>query len=206
MNKIQVDNNNVDISKDQEIYILSKEDIKKIYNINENVTLKIYHYSVDCSSNITINLNGKNSRIEYHYSTINYKDNNYKIVVNHNEQNTTSDIYNHGVNIINNKLDFNVTGRVLKNIENCVCNQENQIINLQEGKSTILPILLIDNYNVSSSHSAYIGKFKEDIIFYMMSRGITRESAIKLLIFSLLLNGGQENEKLNNFKKEIESI
>lgn len=206
MHKIERDNDIATISKDEKIFLLSKSDMKKTYNVEKNVTLKIYHYNIDCSNNIIINLNGENSNLEYYYSTINYKDNEFKINVNHNAQNTTSNIYNHGVNILNNKLHFDITGQVKKNIENCICNQENQIINLQDGNSTILPILLIDNYNVSSSHSAYIGKFKEDIIFYMMSRGINREKATKLLIKSLLINNGEDTQELNNFKKEIENI
>lgn len=206
MNKIELEDKIINIKKDEEIYLFNKNDNQKIYNISENVTLKVYQYDVDCSSNIEINLNGNNAEVEYHYSTINYNDHNFKIKVNHNCNNTSSNIYNHGVNILSNLLHFDVTGLVPKKKENCVCNQENQIINLQDGNSTILPILLIDNYNVSSSHSAYIGKFKDEIIFYLMSRGISREKAIKLLVSGLLINNGKENENLTKFQQEIENI
>ncbi len=206
MNKINIDSKEITITSSKEIYIYDESDTERVYNIEEKVSLKIYHYNVNSNTKVIININKEGAEVEYHYSTINYKDNDFKIIVNHNKENTTSNIYNHGVNILNNKLHFDISGIVNKNIENCTCNQENQIINLSDGVSTILPILLIDNYNVSSSHSAYIGKFKEDILFYLMSRGISRDTATKLLIKSLLINSGNDNEELIKFKEKIENI
>ena len=206
MNKIHIDSKETIITSSKDIYIYDDKDTERIYNIEKDVTLNVYHYNVDSNTKVVINLNAVGAKVYYHYSTINYKDNNFKIVINHNKENTTSNIYNHGVNILNNNLHFDVTGIVPKEIENCTCNQENQIINLASGNSTILPILLIDNYNVSSAHSAYIGKFKEDVIFYLMSRGIKRDNATKLLIKSLLINNGSENEELIKFKERIENI
>ena len=206
MNKIQIDNKIITITHDKDNYNFHQEDNHKVYNVEKGAYLRVYHYNFDCNSSIEINLNSENANVEYHYSTINYGNHNLKMVVNHNKKNTTSNIYNHGVNILNDKLHFYVEGIVKKDIEGCICNQENQIINLKDGNSTILQILLIDNYNVTSSHSAYIGKFKEDIIFYLMSRGIRKEQAIKLLISSLLINGGEEQQELINFKNKIENI
>lgn len=206
MNKIHIDSKETIITSSKYIYIYDDKDTERIYNIEKDVTLNVYHYNVDSNTKVVINLNAAGAKVYYHYSTINYNDNNFKIIINHNRKNTTSNIYNHGVNILNNNLHFDVTGIVPKEIENCTCNQENQIINLASGNSTILPILLIDNYNVSSAHSAYIGKFKEDVIFYLMSRGIKRENATKLLIKSLLINNGSENEELIKFKEKIENI
>ena len=206
MNKIDIGNKEITITSQKEIYIYDKEANERVYNIEKDVILKVYHYNFDSNSKIVINLNHEKAEVEYHYSTINYKDNNLSITVNHNKKNTISNIYNHGVNILNNKLHFDICGVIPKNIENCICNQENQIINLTDGKSTILPKLLIDNYNVSSSHSAYIGKFKNDILSYLMSRGISYDTAIKLLVSSLLINSGNDSEELNKFKEKIENI
>lgn len=206
MNKIDIDSKKITITSSKEIYIYDEDDTERIYDIEEKVLLKIYHYNVDSNTKVIININKEGAEVEYHYNTISYKDNAFKIEVNHNRENTISNIYNHGVNILNNKLHFNVSGIIKKNIKNCTCNQENQIINLADGASTILPILLIDNYDVSSSHSAYIGKFKEDILFYLMSRGISRDISTKLLIYSLLVNGSEDNEELIKFKNKIENI
>lgn len=210
MNKIEINENEkltLVKSETKKIYIFTKKDSKKVFNLEENSHLIVYHYNIDKNINIEINLNGDNSEVEYHFSTINYGNNNVVMKINHNSKNTISNIFNHGVNVINNKLIFNITGKVIKNMSKCVCNQENQIINLSEGNSIILPNLLIDNYDVTSSHSAYIGKFKDDIIFYLMSRGLSIQKANELLIKSLLINNGDINKKeVIELLNEIEKI
>ena len=50
---------------------------------------------------------------------------------------------------------------------------------------------LIDNYDVVSNHAAYIGKFKDEMLFYMMSRGISRDSAYHLLLNGFLIQSGK---------------
>ena len=44
-----------------------------------------------------------------------------------------------------------------------------------------VPLILCTEENVAGSHGATIGKPAEDMLFYMMSRGIPREKAIKIL-------------------------
>ena len=108
--------------------------------------------------------------------------------------------------MFDNKLDFEITGNVLNKSGKCECNQKNQILNISDGKSTILPKLLIDNYDVISSHSAYIGKFKDEILFYLMSRGISEKVSYDLLIKSFLVNGCDNTELIEKLEKEINKI
>ena len=76
---------------------------------------------------------------------------------------------------------------------------------LQELRDSICD--LIDNYDVESNHAAYIGKFSEDKIFYMMSRGITREEAERLLLNGFLINSDSiDLGQIELFIKEIEKI
>lgn len=209
MNKIDIDiKKEITTFKyeEKELHLFDKKDQEVIYNVEDNATLKVYQYGININNDITINLNGNNAKVEYHYSTINYENHKYNILVNHNASNTSSNIYNHGINVFDKKLDFNVTGKVFKNSDNCICNQENQILNLVDGDSTILPNLLIDNYNVSSSHSAYIGKFKDEILFYLMSRGLSKTTSYDLLIKSFLINGSSNNEDIESLEKEIKNI
>ena len=198
--------NKVIINKDEERVIYSKAK-NVIYEVLENAKLIIYQYEYNDGNDIVINLNGENALVECHFSFINYDDNKFKIVINHNASNTISNIYNHGVNINDKLLEFDVTSVVPKSSFSCVVNQENQIINLNDGNSKIDPKLLIENYDVSSSHSAYIGSFKESSIFYLMRRGVSKISATKLLIKSLLLNGGNEEEKeVMEFLEKIKEV
>lgn len=181
----------------------SNKDYK--YDISEDTI--IYHFSINSSSNVEVNLVKENVELYYYYSNINYDDNEFKISINHKKSNTHSEVYNHGVNMNNNKLTYYVDGIVPKKSSKCICNQENQIINIKDGKSTIWPNLLIDNYDVISNHGAYIGKFSEEKIFYLMSRGINKSDAYKLLLNSFLISSDSiELKKIERFVNEIKKI
>ena len=175
------------------------------YNIEEDTI--IYHFSINSSSEVTLNLDVSGVNLYYYYNNINYDDNTFKIRINHNVSNTHSEVFNHGVNILDNKLTYKVDGVVPKSSSKCICNQENQIINMKNGKSTICPNLLIDNYDVISNHAAYIGKFKDEYLFYMMSRGISLDVSYRLLLNGFLINSDSiDISKIDEFIKEIEKI
>ena len=175
-----------------------------VFDVNKDEVLEIYHYVVDKSVNIKINLNGENAKVIYHLSIICNNDNVCKIDVNHMSCNTESKIICHGVNTGDKKLEFNVTGLVPKGMDKCICNQENQIINLKDGESVIKPNLLIRNYDTFSNHAAYIGEFSKDKMFYLESRGISEENAIRLLMEGLLLgDGDRENVIVKEFMDNL---
>lgn len=207
MNKIEVKEEVINIEKDtkKQIEKVSDSDMKTIYNVGKNSLLIVYQYGININNIVEVNLNGENAKVEFHYNMINYDSNSYQITVNHNCSHTESNIYNHGLNVFDHSLRFDINGIVKKDSKSCICNQENQIINLKDGHSTILPNLLIDNYDVISSHSAFIGKFQEELLFYLMSRGISRKTSYQLLIKGFLLNGGNSN-LLKSFMKQIEKI
>lgn len=198
------DNTVLDVKGDVVLYLYGSG--KVTLNIGDNSMVTVYHVGVDICNNIVVNLNGDNSQILYNYDVVNYNNNKSSMTINHNYDNTISNVCNHGINVLDNVLDFNVTGVVLKDIKGSICNQENRIININDGKSTICPNLLIDSYDVVSSHAAYIGKFSDDVLFYLMSRGINKKKAYELLILSFLLPEGIDKEKIENFILEVKKI
>ncbi|MDO7908486.1 Fe-S cluster assembly protein SufD [Paenibacillus sp. JX-17] len=48
------------------------------------------------------------------------------------------------------------------------------------------PILLIDEDDVTAGHAASVGQVNQEQIYYLMSRGITREEAERLIIYGFL--------------------
>lgn len=48
------------------------------------------------------------------------------------------------------------------------------------------PILLIDEDDVTAGHAASVGQVNQEQIYYLMSRGITREQAERLIIYGFL--------------------
>jgi len=160
----------------------SNIDITKFYNCNFVKELDVVYF------------NGEGSNIDYHLKTIAKEEQKYNIVVYHNSKNTRSNLNNNGVNIENGKIDFNVTSIVYNKITGCIINQNNRIITFNDNKCEIKPILLIDEEDVSANHSCLIGKFEDDELFYLMSKGISEKDSINLLTRGFLKNGIKENK------------
>lgn len=143
-----------------------------------------------------INLSNK-AKIKYNFRTICKDNEEYDFIINHVDSNTISDVNLNGVNIKKGLLSLNVTGEVGHDKKDCILNQDSRIINLTENACMIKPNLLIDEYSTSASHSAHIGNFNFDELFYLQSRGISKDVATKLLIKGFLLyNNVFESEKI----------
>ena len=95
-------------------------------------------------------------------------------------------ICTNGVSIKDGSILFNVSSFIGKNITGCVATQDNKIINLNDNECIIKPNLYIDCDDVSATHSAWVGSFREDELFYLQSRGISMDDAIRLLISGFL--------------------
>ncbi|MBQ3469282.1 MAG: SufD family Fe-S cluster assembly protein [Bacilli bacterium] len=212
MNKILIDKDQfIALKKDSELTIKNdsvltlviEENVDLVFNI-EKVKTDIYVYAIDKSLSVTINANKEKSICNFYYSNINYDDNKYQINVYHKAPKSEVNLYNHGVNVENNKLLYDVTSKVPKDNKECITNQDNRIINIKDGKSTIRPILLIDNYDISSSHAAYIGKFDDDVMFYLTSRGISVAKAYELLLKGFLVH--TDPEEITEFMNELSKI
>lgn len=178
-------------------------------NKNSNLTLSLF--TIDGTINIDTNLYEASS-FKLNNSILSSIDSNNTITVNHLEDRSISDIKNHGYSVNSSKLVFNVEGKIIASANKCECHQDNQIIENENSLSTILPKLYIDNYDVEASHSAYVGEFKENDLFYLMSRGISLEDSKFLLLNAFLIGIFDFNDDyksklkdiiLNYFNKEV---
>lgn len=164
---------------------------KVTYNLGSNAQVIVYKISRNNSDIIRVNLNGERSSIKFYSSLMNYSNNTYDFLVRHNASYSESDIVNHCVNFTESEFRFLVNSDIKKEAIECSCNQDNKIIDMIGGKNYISPNLLVDNDLITANHSAYIGKFKKDIMFYLKSRGIREKECNLLLIRGFLL------EKMN---------
>ena len=190
---IEVDSINQDIDIEVESNIRVKLDIySKNSNINLNIVLReesnlfIESFNIDGSINIDSSLY-KKSEFKLNNSILTNHDSINTIRVDHIEDYSISNIRNHGFSKDKANIVFNIEGKVEKEASKCTCNQDNQIIENEGSFSTILPKLLIDNYDVDANHAAYVGEFKEKELFYLQSRGINLEDSKFLLLDAFLL-------------------
>jgi len=177
------------------------------YNIGDNTNVVVNKLSKDSCDVVKYNVLGKDATVDVHNSIINYGKNSYTVTLNHKDENSTSKVVNHAINTGDNEFKFIVDGIITKDAIDTKLRQDNKIINLTDGKSYILPNLIVDNSEIEAEHAAFIGPFDEDRIFYLESRGIPRKEAENLLIKSFLLNSMDLEEKEKDiFIAKIESI
>lgn len=177
------------VNKDSNLFCLldNIEDIDlKIKVVNANLVFNIFSYN---SKNININITLDNkASIKLNTSVISYNKQNINVNVIHKYSNTMSDINNNAVTYIDGSVRFNVISKVPKGIKGCTLNQKSKIIsNNEENDNEINPILLIDEYDVDAKHSAFIGTFNKDELFYLKTRGISDKDASNLLLKGILV-------------------
>ena len=167
-----------------------KAKIKYTFSILENNNLNIFKYNDVTSINemVEINLDGYNAKIDYLFKSIGKNKESYDYAIFHNYKNTYSSIKNNCVNLTG-FVNIQISSNIPKDIIDCICNQYNRIINLTNNKCEIRPILYIDTDSVDANHSALIGDFEAEELFYLETMGISKDDAYKLLINGFLING-----------------
>ena len=168
-----------------------------IYN-NTNIHIDIFDNSKHINRLININIDGENSDVVLNISTISLIENKYVINVFHNKKNSKSSTIIHGVSLDGSKIEIINNGNIIKNSTNSILHQDNKIINIEENNSKIEPNLYIDEYDIEASHGAFIGKFEEDTLFYLKSRGLSEKESYNLLIKGFLLEDFYKYESLSD--------
>ena len=172
----------------KEIIIGENAKIRTKYSIDYGSCVNVFKFNnIDSiKESFVCNLNGIGASINYNLKTISINKESYDFLVYHNDKNTNSNINTNGVSIRNGSILFNVSSFIPKKNTGCTTTQDNRIINLNDNECIIKPNLYIDCDDVSASHSAWVGSFNDDELFYLQSRGISRDESIRLLISGFL--------------------
>ncbi len=180
-------------------FINTNNNSKTIINLDKNSKLILNRFCNKniINNNIEINLNGENSKAEIVISSISNNFQEIKVKVNHNNKCTFSNIISKGITIKKGKLVFDIETQIEKGNSNSSSNQDSKIITMDDVSSGIInPKLIINEYDSNAKHSAYIGEFNKDDIFYLESRGIPKKECYKLMIKGFLIS---------NFNIDIEN-
>ena len=155
---------------------------------------------------VNISLNKRGANIKYNFSSISNNDNFYKINVYHLDNNTSSDVFNRIVAKENSSNYFDINSYVDNGIKDCYLNQSTKIVTLGDSDNRVNPNMFISEEDVTAIHSSTIGSINEEELFYLMSRGISYMSAIKIIIKGIILSNINPNieyrEKILQMKKE----
>ncbi len=101
----------------------------------------------------------------------------------HNSRNTTSNMKIKGALDGRSKAIVQGFTRIEAKAANSEGHQKENILLLSDqAKASPIPKLEIDNYDVKASHEASVGQLDAEKLFYMMSRGMEREEAERLVV------------------------
>ena len=189
----------------------NKENRNIKINLENNSSIKYVSIDLSTSSNkeiklgknnnlnmVLANFNGGNKLLKCYLedeessidikSIIMMKDDTDKelIEVYHNAKNTQSKIENY-ITSNSAKVDIDVIGKIKKGMSNSNCVQKSRgIVLTNDSKIKVMPVLLIDEFDVSANHGCAIGKIDDEGLYYLMSRGISKKDAEMLIIKGFL--------------------
>ena len=101
--------------------------------------------------------------------------------------NSIGNILQHGVILEKGTLTFNGIGHIIKGAKGADAQQESRVLMLSDqARSDANPILLIDENEVTAGHAASIGQVDPEDMYYLMSRGLDKATAERLVVRGFL--------------------
>jgi Fe-S cluster assembly protein SufD len=198
------------------IELINSVRINKLVLNNENSNIEynvIDLYDNDINYEIESKSVSEGSVTKVNIASVCYKDRSKNYIVNTSniKSNTVNEISCFGIVKDKSILNYDVTSFIEKGAKKSVVRQNSNILLFDEcslGKNN--PILVIEENDVKASHGSSIGKIDDDTMFYLCSRGLTKNEATNLICLGKIeyLIKKIEDEKIkelliNRFKERM---
>lgn len=175
------------------LFIISGDNdllVRNHYRLGENSNLLLFkfYYNKSIDEEVIFDLNGDKAMVSYNFSSITFNNEEYHIIVNHNENKVSSKISNRCVGLDGSKISLVIDSNLDKGNIDCVMEQNSRILTLGDVNASIVPNMYIDEDSVEARHGSVIGRIRPEEIFYLMSRGITEEEAVTLIVKGLIFS------------------
>lgn len=173
--------NSSDDSEINEIINLAKDSqmISGYYELND--------HNVKLTSRYNLNEQGASVKIISSCVTNAYnKDIDIECI--HHVGHTNSDMENFAISNEGANYAIRACGTIKKGSSQAKSLQNTKVLTTSENqRSSVTPLLLIDENDVMASHANSLGAMNSDHLYYLMSRGLNRKQATGLLTLSYLL-------------------
>ena len=220
MNKIIVNKSSYHLNNEEVILNYVQNDIELnimgkvvINDFNNNSDIKL---SINLSDNSELIYNRFNKNIVNNMIEINVYNNNY-LDFNQSIFEEVTGKYNLKCNILGNdnkvivnvhgisnefgKITIEATGDIKKNIKNNDMLENIRILNLNNEQNIIIPNLLVSSEEVMVNHNATMSNVNEDYLFYLMSKGLSKYTASKLIIDGFIFKNLKIDDELKQYIK-----
>jgi hypothetical protein len=161
---------------------------------NQEFTFNSFEYRDDIEINLNIEA-GENSKFYINMGFI--ANSKYDLTINTNlyGSNIIGSVNIRGVNELNGQVKILMNGTVAGETHENVLNEYARVINKSEYSNVIIPNLIVNTNDVLANHGASIGTISEEELFYIMSKGISKINAEKLIEEGFLLSIFDEENK-----------
>ena len=168
----------LDINKDTKIYINNLDNIDVTFNVSNNVSLSVFDYNTkNKNTNIIVN-QGNNTCFTYYHTFKIDGDYEFKYIANIMGDNNKNELKISGIS--NGNAIIDVDGIVENNTKNNCLDEDIKVLTI-DGKVDVRPMMHINIKDVIANHNTAISNVREDVLFYLMSKGIKRNEAINLI-------------------------
>lgn len=116
-------------------------------------------------------------------------------------------IVNYGIVKDKAHLAINGVGKVHKGMNGSDNQQESRLLNLSKAAEAVAnPFLLIDEGDITAGHAASIGQINEEQVYYLMSRGLSRQASERAIALGFLTPFANTIQNAELKKQLLETI
>lgn len=151
-------------------------------------------------------LEGRNARASYISGSLVEDDKHMEIVCDHLCGDSESHMETYAVMVNDSSYYVCANGRIENGSHRSVTHQTSRVLTFADRqRANIIPKLEIEDNDVEASHATSIGQLDENQLYYLMSRGIQKEEALRLIALGYLmpLSNVTEDEELRQYLKEL---
>src|SRR5690606_10722808 len=141
------------------------------------------------TAKVHLDLLGRGANLKVRTITVSALNNNQVLDVHmiHHAPNTFADMTNIGIASGEGIVKLNGVGEINQGMKGSSAFQTLRgIITSDKAQIDVNPILIIDEFDVTAGHAATVGKIEEEVLYYLMSRGLPEVEAQKLIIYGFL--------------------
>lgn len=207
--------------KSQESYVISQQNIDVLFyniasskiNIEVQSSCNIYFLANGLSSehDVEINIVNKKAQVQVYAISLVNKDHIQKteISINHHAPETSCNYKFIGFAIDDSKLAIKAKNKIFKTMSGSSTHQLLKILTDNKASATAEPGLMIDDFDVVASHGNSIGQIDQRAIYYLESKGISREVARWMIIEGSItailesVDKDIKNEFIESLKKHL---
>lgn len=112
----------------------------------------------------------------------------YHVDIQHHAPHTSGDMHHYAIVDEGGKYTMEASGIIKKGAHDSISHQATHVLTMSDKQtSEVTPILLIDENDVKASHATTLGQPDEHQLYYLQSRGLTRQQALGLLTIGYVL-------------------